>query len=94
MCTLRMRSCVVGVNDMGLGLGLVVAVKWSAWDCNVLERYSELVMMRRDACAALVTRVEFLYASGIALSICLAEAGETPIALDPSSGRVMTTGSV
>lgn len=49
--------------------------------------------MRREAHAAFVTRVEFLYASGM-LSRCLVDTGATPTALDPSSGSVITTGSM
>ena len=45
---------------MGLEFGFVFCVKDSAWVVRVLETKDEVVTIRRDAMAALPTRVEFL----------------------------------
>ena len=50
--------------------------------------------MRREAAAALETIREFLYAGCIAVSRYSGDAGLTPMFWEPSSGRVISTGSV
>ena len=64
---------------MGLEFGLIFWVKLSAWVVSVLETKLEVVTIRREAMAALPTRVEFLYAGCMDISRYSLEAGATPM---------------
>ena len=55
-----MRAWVVGAKVKGLAMGFAFCVKLSAEDWSVLLMVLDVVTIRREAMAALETRVEFL----------------------------------